>query len=132
IWPARSFSTFSGSTSTHATSCPRSAKHAPVTSPTYPVPTIAMRTDPSRDRAYQASSEAPSGYDVAVQLRAGLDARVMSDDRVAHHRTLTDLRARVNDAPLDARARADVRAGRDRRQRPERRSGSNRHVAEQR
>src|SRR2546423_736141 len=30
--------------STHVTSCPQSAKHAPETSPTYPVPTMQMRT----------------------------------------------------------------------------------------
>jgi len=40
--PARSASTFSAWLSTHTTSLPRSAKTAPVTSPTYPVPTAQM------------------------------------------------------------------------------------------
>ena len=42
---ARSISIFGGTLSTQVTSMPNSARHAPVTSPTYPVPTtqICMR-----------------------------------------------------------------------------------------
>src|SRR5688572_15177456 len=42
IVPARSASIRETSVSTHTTEWPKSARHAPVTSPTYPVPTIAI------------------------------------------------------------------------------------------
>src|ERR1041384_494774 len=42
ILPARSIRTFASSLSTQTTSLPLSAKHAPATSPTYPVPTTAI------------------------------------------------------------------------------------------
>src|SRR5208282_1302720 len=41
--PSRSAEILFSSLSTRTTSCPRSAKHAPVTNPTYPEPTTAMR-----------------------------------------------------------------------------------------
>src|SRR5919197_2594343 len=41
--PARSASIFSGTMSRTVTTCPSSAKHAPVTSPTYPAPKTAIR-----------------------------------------------------------------------------------------
>src|SRR5438270_9378987 len=42
-WPSRSAASFFWSLSTRMTSCPRSAKQAPATNPTYPEPTTAMR-----------------------------------------------------------------------------------------
>src|SRR5689334_3168687 len=42
ILPARSIRTLASSLSTQTTSLPLSAKHAPATSPTYPVPTTAI------------------------------------------------------------------------------------------
>src|SRR5437588_6296477 len=41
-WPAFKAASFCSSLSTRMTSCPRSAKHAPATSPTYPDPTTAI------------------------------------------------------------------------------------------
>src|SRR5207244_12607325 len=41
-WPAFKAASFCSSLSTRITSCPRSAKHAPATSPTYPDPTTAI------------------------------------------------------------------------------------------
>src|SRR5437016_7628491 len=41
-WPAFKAASFCSSLSTRTTSCPRSAKHAPATSPTYPDPTTAI------------------------------------------------------------------------------------------
>src|SRR5690242_8625279 len=47
--PRCSASYFSGSLSTRITSCPSSAKHAPATRPTYPLPITAIRiSSPSR------------------------------------------------------------------------------------
>src|SRR5437667_12821552 len=41
-WPVFKAASFCSSLSTRMTSCPRSAKHAPATSPTYPDPTTAI------------------------------------------------------------------------------------------
>src|SRR5437762_6031774 len=41
-WPASKAASFCSSLSTRITSCPRSAQHAPATSPTYPDPTTAI------------------------------------------------------------------------------------------
>src|SRR5438067_13234589 len=46
VLPARSAASFASSTSTQVTACPESAKQVPATSPTYPVPTTAMRMRP--------------------------------------------------------------------------------------
>src|SRR5687768_4944343 len=56
--PRLSRSTFARSLSTQTTSLPRSAKTAPVTSPTYPVPTTQMFIGPPRNpsRMRNASS----------------------------------------------------------------------------
>src|SRR6267378_1922955 len=84
--PARSASILSATLSTHTTSLPRSAKTAPVTSPTYPAPTTQMFIGGSY---YQRSFARPPGgssgavgqreQGVEEHVRAALDRR-----RVAH------------------------------------------------
>src|SRR6185436_18660346 len=71
--PPRSRSTLERSLSTHTTSLPRSAKTAPVTSPTYPVPTTQMFIGSPRDRYRIAKVRRPSREGVA-------------EEALAHHR----------------------------------------------
>src|SRR5438876_11046107 len=56
-WPAFKAASFCSSLSTRMTSCPRSAKHDPATSPTYPDPTtaICIRYSGYRQLLYQFS-----------------------------------------------------------------------------
>src|SRR6202795_4691813 len=71
--PPRSRSTLERSLSTQTTSLPRSAKTAPVTSPTYPVPTTQMFIGSPRGRYRIADGRRPS--------REGV-----TEEALAHHR----------------------------------------------
>src|SRR4030067_1204917 len=56
VSPAESFSTTFGLLSTQKPLLPRSARHPPVPSPTYPVPTIATFIDPLPSMPYRKLS----------------------------------------------------------------------------
>src|SRR5438309_701768 len=92
---------------------------------------MAMCTQASRDRGYQASSRPSLRHDGALELGTGLDARITPDDRIPEDGSFTDVGAGVDHAALDARARTDVRARTDRRERAERRAGPDGRVAKQ-
>src|SRR5688500_43509 len=79
--PASSASTFAASESTHATVLPFSARHAPTTRPTYPVPTTPIfRFPPLLERQYaeaRQSSRRTAGHDpiTLTRMSFGLDLR---------------------------------------------------------
>src|SRR5215470_15859385 len=79
--PALRASTLARLLSTQTTSLPRSAKTAPVTSPTYPVPTTQMFMG-SRTRGHQDTKRAPSGPLLPGVRRSSEEA---PEEPLGHH-----------------------------------------------
>src|ERR1700737_2843304 len=81
--------------STHATVCPESAKHTPATSPTYPVPTTAIRIarfyrarqlpveflqrSPARDRGGTRNDDLPAAVGPACCLLLNFNVAKLTD-----------------------------------------------------
>src|SRR6188472_2720673 len=80
ISPRQSRSTFCASVSTQATDGPNSAKHAPDTRPTYPVPTIAIFMKDSVAHAVVLAIPCDE------TLHAQLDGRLRRKPHVLHQR----------------------------------------------